>query len=118
MGNNPVRKFFVLILALLCLGFASYPASSSQMVVQGMPSLAKERPEAQFALPSHRIAVQALVSARDPVPPSAGGSIVAVLPAALELAARKPGSLSATALPATVSSSKPDQERARSPPRS
>lgn len=118
MQINRVRNFFVLLLALLCLGFASYPVSSSQIVGRGTPSLAKERPEAQFALPFHRVAVQALVSARDPVTPPAGGSIVAVLPVAPELAARKPGSLSATALPATVSSSKPDQERARSPPRS
>lgn len=113
---NPVRKFFVLILALLCLGFASYPGSSSPVIGLGTPSLARERPETKFVLPSQRNAVQALVTARDPVSPSAGGSIVAVLPIFPGLASRLPGGLSARALSDNASSAEPDQKRARSPP--
>lgn len=104
MQLKPVRNFLVLILALLCLGLASYPVSLSPIVAPGTASLAKEAPETKLALPSHRNGVQAVVSARDPVAPSAGGSIVAVLPILTRFALRKRGSLSASAVSATVPS--------------
>ncbi|MCD2176019.1 hypothetical protein [Rhizobium sp. C4] len=112
----PVRKYLVLILALLCLGFAPYHFVTPYIVEPGTPSLAKAMPDARIALPSHRAVVQALVSTRDPLPPSAGGSIVAVLPALAGLAPFGLNRLFSVETADGVSSVEPEYQRARSPP--
>jgi len=111
-----VRTFFSYLLVLLCLGLAPHASSASVGVDPGIPSLVKERTEATFALPLQRNAVQALNSTRDPLPPSTGGSIGAVLPILPSLADSGQGRLSVHKVRATVVSTEPDSQRARSPP--
>ncbi|SOC85544.1 hypothetical protein SAMN05421890_4047 [Ensifer adhaerens] len=113
-----VRRLFVLILMLLCLVSGPLDVSARLVMAPGVPSLAQDRTETKFALPSHRNAVQVLVASRDPAPPSAGGSIVAVLPVSPGLEPfGKSGCQSGAALAATFSR-QPDHQRARSPPHS
>lgn len=110
------RKVFAFFLVLLCLGLVPYSVSASALVAAGQAILARERPEAHYVLPSQRGAVQALVSHREPLPSSAGGSIVAILPSlsGLPLAGRN-GSASWIASGAGPST-EPEHQRARSPP--
>ena len=111
-----MRKLFASLLVLLCLGFAPHAFFAPGIAGPGTPSLARERPEVKIALLSQRNAVQALVSTRDPLPPSAGGAIVAVLPTLPSFGFFGQGHLSPRGISTTVSSTEPDNQRARSPP--
>lgn len=118
MKSIAMRKILACFLVLLCLGLAPSAFSTSLLVAPGVLSLAKERVEATYALPSQRHAVQILVPAREPHPSSTGGSIVAVLPWLPLFDGIGGAGWSSHELSSAGPSSQPEYQRARSPPHS